>query len=97
VAWPALVFGWPAVIVAITAFGLAFGLKRPWLAVVGAVVATPFCLFVSGYPVPIGRLGGPIALAANFAAVWCLRSGRRGVALALLIPFVSVAAVIASR
>lgn len=89
--WPVLVFGWGPVVVAAVAFCLAFRLNHPWLAVVGAVIATPFFLLIAGYPHPIGRLGGPIVLLANFAAAVCLRRGKRQLAVMLLGPFVIVA------
>ena len=92
--WPAIVFGWPAVGVAVTVFALAF-ITRPWLAIVGAAAAAPFCLFVTLYPFPVGRFGGPIALIGNIAAAY-LMTRRRPVSAALcLAPFVIVATVFA--
>jgi hypothetical protein len=93
--WPVLVFGWGAVVVAATAFLLALCLNRPWLAFAGAAIATPFCLFISGYPHPIGRLSGPIVLLANFASAALLRKGERRRAMLLLVPFAIVAFVLA--
>src|SRR5438874_1149376 len=48
--WRTLVFGWPAVVLAFAAFAAGFPASRPWLGFVGAAVATPFCFYVSGYP-----------------------------------------------
>jgi hypothetical protein len=93
--WPVLIFGWGAVVVAATAFFLALCLNRPWLVFVGAAIATPFCLFISGYPHPIGRLGGPIVLLANFASAALLRKGEHRRAMLLLVPFAIVALVLA--
>ena len=89
--WPVLLFGWGPVVVAAAAWGLAFRLKSPWLAFAGAVIAMPFLFTITGYPILIGRLGGPIAVVANFAAASLLRKGRDRLAMALLLPFVIVA------
>lgn len=91
VPWPVVLFGWGPVVVAAAAWCLALGLKRPWLAVVGAVIAMPFLFTISGYPILIGRLGGPIAFVANFASAWGLRKGQPRLAIALLMPFVIIA------
>jgi hypothetical protein len=93
--WPVLAFGWGPVVVAAAAFCLVFGLNRSWLAFVGAVIAMLSLVTISGYPHPIGRLGGPIALVANFGSAALLRRGKRGLAMVLLVPFVIVASVIA--
>jgi len=93
--WPVLVFGWGPVVVAATVFFLAFRLQRSGLAFVGAIVATPFLFTISGYPHPLGRFGGPIALLANFASAWCLGRQQRSLARGLLLPFAIVAAVLA--
>jgi hypothetical protein len=83
------------VVVAAAAFLLALRLRRPWLAFMGAVVAIPFLFFISGYPHPIGRFGGPITLFANFASAALLRAGKRQLAMVLLVPFVIVGSVLA--
>lgn len=86
--WPVLMF-WSLVIVALILFCLGFWLKRASPAFVGAVIATPFCLLVSGYGFPFW-LGGPIALASIFGSAGLLKGRRRGVAMLALIPFVLV-------
>jgi hypothetical protein len=69
--------------------------QRPWLAWVGAVIAMPFLWFISGYPHPIERFGGPIAFLANFGSAALLRKSERRLAMVLLVPFVIVAFVLA--
>ena len=92
--WPAIIFGWPAVGVAVAAFALAF-ITRAWLAIVGAAVAAPFCLFVTLYPFPIGRVGGPLALIGNISAAYLMTRKRPVSAALCLAPFVIVATVFA--
>lgn len=92
--WAVFVFGWPAVILAVIAFCLAFQSNRPRLAFVGAAIATPFCLLVGGYGFPF-NLGGPIGLAAIYGSSALLASGRRQLAMLALAPFIVVAFVIA--
>jgi hypothetical protein len=93
--WPVLVFGWGPVVVAAIAFSVAFRRNRPWLAFVGAVIATPFLLTVSGYPRLQGPMVGPLVLLANFASAAMLRKGNRRVAMILLGPFIVLASVLA--
>jgi hypothetical protein len=93
--WPVVVFGWGPVVAAAAAFYLAFRLQRPWLAFVGAVIAVPFLGFINGYPHPIGRFVGPIALLANFGSDALFGRGKRRPAMVLLVPFVIVASVLA--
>ena len=90
--WPAIVFGWPAVIAASAAFVLAF-VAWPRVGFVAAALAAPFCFWISLYPTPIGRFGGPIALVGNVLAAYLLHRGRRDVAFACLAPFVIVSAI----
>lgn len=88
-----IVFGWPAV-------GLALGLalaglsaRRPALVALGAVAAVPFTWYVHGYP----AIGWPIALGAwlpFLAAAEALRRGRRGLAALGLVPFGVLAGVL---
>jgi hypothetical protein len=93
--WPVVVFGWGPVVASAVAFCLAFRLQRPWLALVGAAIATPFLFVISGYPHPIGRFGGPIVFLANFGSAALVRKGERRLAMVLLVPFVIVASVLA--
>ena len=87
--WP-VVFGWPSVVASIAVYAAAFLARRPWLAVVGAALSAPFCLFVSGYP-KVGLLG-LTALVSNCGAAWALSRRQRRVAGILLLPFLLVAA-----
>ena len=91
--WPAVVFGWPAALLAATAFGVALATPRAWLGFVGASLAAPFCVFVSGYP--LFGWTAQVALAANFLAAYLLHRGRRDVAFTLLLPFMIIVTVLA--
>ena len=91
--WPAVIFGWPAVLLAVAAFGAALLTPRAWLGLIGASLAAPFCVFVSGYP--LFHRAGQIALAANFLAAYLLHRGRRDVAFTLLLPFLMIVTVLA--
>jgi hypothetical protein len=93
--WSAVVFGWPFVALAAALFCAALFSERSWPAFVAAALAAPFCLFVSAYPIPIGRFGGPIALVSNFLSAWLLHRQRRNIAFAFLVPFLAVAAIFA--
>lgn len=91
--WPAVVFGWPAVIAALAAYAAAIIMNRPWPAFLGAVIATPFCLYVSATP----RFGGLglVVLGLNFLSVWASRRHQPIIAAVLLVPFVALAGTIA--
>jgi hypothetical protein len=94
--WSAAVSGWPSVAAAATFLVVGLSLKRSWLAFAGAIAAIPFCILVSGYPIPIGRFGGPTALLANFASVWLLHRRQYALAFGLIVPFMIIAAVFAA-
>jgi hypothetical protein len=91
--WPAIVFGWPAVALASTAFALAFLTTRTWLGFIGASIGAPFCIFASGFP--LFHWLGLIALAASFLAAGLLYRGRPDIAFAALIPFMIVTVTLA--
>ena len=91
--WPAVVFGWPAVVAALAAYGCAFLTTRASLGFLGALIATPFCVFVSGYP--MFHWAGPVALGANFLSAYVLYRGRRDVAFTVLLPFMMVVTLLA--
>jgi hypothetical protein len=81
--WAPIVLGWPAAIAGILLSGLGL-LNGKWVLVLaGALVALPFMLYLSGYPIV-----GPAALlavACHLAAVAVLRR-QRTVAAWLLFP-----------
>ena len=86
----AIVFGWPAVIgsVLATAFGIALG--RWTYVLAGAIVGTPFLLYLLLTP----RFGliAPAVMATQLGAVYAVARGHRLVAIALAMPFVVLAA-----
>ena len=87
-----IIFGWPAVCAAFVVFGLALFTASTWLAFTAAAIATPFCLFVTGYP--MFRWAGWVALAANFLSA-CLMRRRREIAFAALVPFMMIVTLLA--
>ena len=91
--WPAVVFGWPPVVVAFTAFAAGFLTTRTWLGFIGAAIAAPFCFAASGYP--LFHWVALVALGANFVSAFLLHRGRADIAFAALVPFMMVAALLA--
>jgi hypothetical protein len=53
--WPAVVFGWPAILLALVLSVLGIARKRPASLLVSAVIATPFSLYIGSTP----RVGWP--------------------------------------
>ncbi len=49
-AWPAIVFGWPAILASITLSTIGIVRKRPNWLVVAVIVALPFSLYLAGSP-----------------------------------------------
>ncbi len=69
--WPAVVFGWPAVVMAVLVAAAGIVLRRPVLLVVSALVAAPFGYYLSGaesWVAPAG-LFLPFALVGGAYAV----------------------------
>jgi len=91
--WAAIVLGWPAVVMALTAFAAALRTGRTSLGFAGAAIATPFCLYVNGYP--LFHWTGAIACGANFLAAFLIHRGRRDVAFTVLLPFLIIVTVLA--
>lgn len=92
--WASIVFGWPFVIVAITAFAVGLFTRAKWLLLWGSVFAAPFCLYLSG--TPRFRWYGLIALFMNFMSVWAQSRGRSAVAAVSVVPFVGLVAFVAT-
>jgi hypothetical protein len=84
--WPEIVFGWPAIILALCAFGLAFARRRSALGFAGLAVATPFLGYAG--TAPGGRWLSPLVFALLGGAAELLRRGHRGWAIACCAPFV---------
>ena len=91
--WSGIVLGWPAVLAAFGAYGVAFVTTHAWSGFIGAVIAAPFCVIVSGYP--MFAAAGQVTLAANVLAAFLLYRGRREVAFAALVPFMVVSTALA--
>jgi hypothetical protein len=91
IAWA--VIGWPVVAAAVASFGLAFAARLSWAGLVGAFIAAPLCLYLKN--LPYLHWLSVVALATNFVSAALLWRGRRQIAFALLLPFMSVIALIA--
>ncbi len=50
-AWPALIFGWPAIVGSISLSIMGIVRQRPKWLVIAAIVALPFSLYLAGSPV----------------------------------------------
>jgi hypothetical protein len=92
--WPAVVFGWPAILSALVMSAIGVAKRRPLLLVVSAVIATPFSLFLGGSP-RFGWLGFMIPVLLLGASV-AVRYRRAEIAWSLLAPIVVVLAWVAS-
>ena len=87
-AWPAIVFGWPAILASIALSAIGIVRKRPKWLVVAAIVALPFSLYLAGSPafrwfgvaIPFLLVGASIA--SNY--------DKTRIAWTLLAPFVGV-------
>ena len=82
--WPAIVFGWPPILLAIVLAVLSITKRRPALLATSAVIATPFSLYLSATP-RVGWLGLMIPVLLIGAAV-AVRYRRVGTAWMLLVP-----------
>jgi hypothetical protein len=87
-AWPAIVFGWPAILASIALSIMGIVRRRPKWLVVAAIVALPFSLYLAGSPA-FGWLGLSIPLLLAGASV-ASRYDQPIVAWSLLAPFVGV-------
>ena len=92
--WPAYVFGWPAILLAISLSALGVIKKSPAVLVSSAVIATPFSIFLGGNP-RIGWLGFMIPALLLGASV-AVRYRRVEIAWLLLVPVVAVVGWVAS-
>jgi len=92
-AWPAIVFGWPAIGLSLALFAAAFLRPRSALGFAGLALAAPFLWYASH--APGGLLLSPALLVGLGAAAELLRRGRHAWAMACLSPFVFIVAVLA--
>ncbi len=92
--WPALVFGWPAILLASVLSVVGITKRSPSVLVFAAVIATPFSLYLGGSP-RIGWLGFMIPVLLLGASV-AVRYRRMEIAWLLLVPVVAVLGWVAS-
>jgi hypothetical protein len=85
--------GWPAIITSIILVMTGIASRQWSWALTGVVVAVPFLLYLWATP-RFGTIAVPTAL-LYFASVWAAARGRRRMAVALTVPFVSMAALVA--
>jgi len=86
--WPAVVFGWPAILLALALSVVSIAARKPLALAAAAVIAAPFSLYLGGTP-RIGPLGFMIPVLLMGAGV-AVRYQRVGTAWLLLIPVVAV-------
>ena len=87
--WPAVVFGWPAVVVSLVLATAGIGLKKPFLLVISAVLAAPFALYLSGAQNWMA-FTGPAILFSLLAGAYTVKRGMLWVAWCLLAVFASL-------
>ena len=83
--WPQFILGWPTIVLALAAFGLALLKGRSRLGFLGVGLAAPFLWYASQAPSGLWFSSG--AFLALGAAAELIRRGRRGWAAALVTPF----------
>ncbi len=92
--WPAVVFGWPAILLALVLSVMGVAKRSPLPLVVAAVIATPFSFFLGGSP-RFGWLGFMIPALLIGASI-AVRYRRVEIAWLLLVPIVVVLGWVAS-
>lgn len=86
--WPAIVFGWPGILVSIALSVMGIVRGRPKWLFAAAIIALPFSLYLAGSPL-FGWLGLSIPLLLAGAGI-SIRHRHTRVAWFLLAPFVGV-------
>jgi|GEM_PF-4167463 len=94
--WPIWVMGWPAITLSIVCAAAGLVLRSNRFMVAGAVIAMPFCWYLAMNP-GIWRFIAPVIAFLYFIGAFALSRGQRGFALILLLPFVMVAAWLATQ
>jgi hypothetical protein len=92
--WPAVVFGWPPVLLAVVLSVLSIRNKRPALLATAAVIVTPFSLYLGGTP-RIGLFGFMIPVLLVGAAV-AVRYRQAEIAWMFLVPVVAIVSWVAN-
>lgn len=88
--WPAAVFGWPAVVIAVVLSAVGIIKRRPTILVASAVIIAPLSLYLGGTP-SVGWIGFTMPVLLLGAGV-AVRNRRIEIAWLLLIPVVAVIA-----
>jgi hypothetical protein len=89
----AVIFGWPAVIVSVLLTLAGIAATRWSLVLAGAVLGTPFLLYL--FLTPRFRLVALLVAVLYFASAGAVAHRSRAIALALTAPFVVLAAFVA--
>ena len=72
--WPAVVFGWPAVVVSLALAAAGIVLKKPVFLVVSAVLAAPLGYYLSGAENGMA-FAGPAILVTLLAGAYTVKRG----------------------
>ncbi len=88
--WPAVAFGWPAVVVSLVLATAGIVLKKPFLLVVPAVLTAPLSYYLSGAQSWMA-FAGPTILVTLLAGAYAVKRGLLWVAWCLLAIFAVVA------
>ena len=88
--WPAVIFGWPAIVVSLVLAAAGIVLKKPVLLVVSAVSATPLSYYLSGAENWMA-FAGPAILMTLLAGAYTVKRGLLWVAWCLLALFAILA------
>jgi hypothetical protein len=87
------IFGWPAIILSIAVSVAGILKKWSWMLMLGGVLCAPFAVYASGYP--FFHYATLLLPLFAFGAAWAVHANRMLLAWALLLPLVSVSAILA--
>ena len=88
-AWPAIIIGWPAILIALALCAIGLVRRKPGWLFVAAAVAAPFSLYLTGTP-RFGWLGFLLPLLLMGAGV-AVRNRRVDLGWMLVAPFACLA------
>ena len=88
--WPAVVFGWPAVVVSMVLAAAGIVFRKTALLVVSAVLVAPLSYYLSGAESWIA-LAGPVILLSPLASAYAVKRGLSWLAWCSLAPLAGVA------
>ena len=86
--WPAVVAGWPAILLSLALSVVGIRRRRPVLLAAAAVIAIPFSLYLGGTPA-VGWIGLVIPLILTVASA-SVHYRRPEIAWSLLVPVMAV-------